>query len=308
MSIFAPKSKILQLSRIFTFLFIALFFGVSLVDANPTTLANLDYKNPILKNLRSEIKENLRISKSARTNDSLIPLKYYKYTVQKDDNFFKIMARTGMDLETLSSANELSSPHDLSPGMVLEIPNMRGTFNPDETKGTEKERTLLSKKYNLNPDKLQFDEDRGKWFLPGISMGKIEKSFFYGSGFSFPLVSARISSNFGNRLDPFTKKETFHGGIDLAAKHGSDVFASMEGEVVFRGIQGGYGNLIILKHKMGYETRYGHLSSFGVVLGQKIKKGEKLGEVGQTGRATGPHLHFEVRRNSKRQRPIFVSH
>lgn len=276
--------------------------------SGPLTLANLDYSNPLLKNLRSEIKENLRISKSGTKNESLIPLKYYQYKVQKEDNFFKIMARTGMDLETLSSVNELSSPHDLSPGMVLEIPNMRGTFHPEETEGDDKTKQSLANKYQTNPSKLQYDADRGKWFLPGISMGKSEKSFFYGFGFQFPLTTAIISSNFGKRLDPFTKKETFHGGLDMAAKQGSDVFSSMEGEVSFVGSQGGYGNLIIIKHSLGYETRYGHLLNFSVKQGQKVKKGQKIGEVGQTGRATGPHLHFEIRRNSKRERPIFRSH
>ncbi|TGM37366.1 M23 family metallopeptidase [Leptospira biflexa] len=282
--------------------------AVSHLIAGPLTLANLEYSNPSLKNLRSEIKENLRISKSGTKKEILIPLKYYEYKVQKEDNFFKIMARTGMDLETLSSVNELSSPHDLSHGMVLEIPNMRGTFHPEETDGNEKTKQILAEKYQVDANKLQYDPERGKWFLPGISMGKSEKSFFYGFGFQFPLTTARISSNFGKRLDPFTKKETFHGGLDMAAKQGSDVYSSMEGEVSFVGNQGGYGNLIIIKHSLGYETRYGHLLNFAVKQGQKVKKGEKIGEVGQTGRATGPHLHFEIRRNSKRQRPIFHSH
>lgn len=284
------------------------FTVVSHLVSAPITLANLEYSNPSLKNLRSEIKENLRISKSGSKKEILIPLKYYEYKVQKEDNFFKIMARTGMDLETLSSVNELSSPHDLSPGMVLEIPNMRGTFHPEETSGDEKTKQTLAEKYKIDSHKLQYDVDRGKWFLPGISMGKSEKSFFYGFGFQFPLTTVRISSNFGKRLDPFTKKETFHGGLDMAAKQGSDVFSSMEGEVSFVGSQGGYGNLIIIKHSMGYETRYGHLLNFFVKQGEKVKKGQKIGEVGQTGRATGPHLHFEIRRNSKRQRPIFHLH
>lgn len=284
------------------------FGAVSHLFAGPLTLANLEYSNPSLKNLRSEIKENLRISKSGTKKEILIPLKYYEYKVQKEDNFFKIMARTGMDLETLSSVNELSSPHDLSSGMVLEIPNMRGTFHPEETNGDEKTKLSFAEKYQIDANKLQYDSERGKWFLPGISMGKSEKSFFYGFGFQLPLTTAIISSNFGKRLDPFTKKETFHGGLDMAAKQGSAVFSSMEGEVSFVGSQGGYGNLVIIKHNLGYETRYGHLLNFSVKLGQKVKKGEKIGEVGQTGRATGPHLHFEIRRNSKRQRPIFHSH
>lgn len=289
-------------------LFLVSISGFLPLISGPLSLVNLEYSNPLLKNLRSEIKENLRISKSGTKREELIPLKYYQYKVRKEDNFFKIMARTGMDLETLSSVNELSSPHDLSPGMVLEIPNMRGTFHPEETSGDEKTKRILVEKYDIDPNKLQYDSEREKWFLPGISMGKSEKSFFYGFGFQFPLTEARISSGFGKRLDPFTKKDTFHGGIDLAAEQGSDVFASMDGEIIFKGKQGGYGNLIIIKHSLGYETRYGHLFDFNINLGQKVKKGQKIGEVGQTGRATGPHLHFEIRRNSKRERPIFRSH
>ncbi len=276
--------------------------------ANPTNLANLDYSNPILKSLRSDVKENLRLSRSKQIEDKLIPLRYFQYRVKKDDSFFKIMARTGMDLETLSSVNELSSPHDLTEGMILEIPNMRGVFHPDLSLNDEKTKQTLAYKYNLDPSKIQYDVAREKWFIPGVVMGKVEKSFFYGFGFSSPLKTVRMSSGFGNRLDPFTKKSTFHGGIDLAADRGTTVYAAQDGLIEFANSSGGYGKLIIIKHTMGYETRYGHLDSFLVKSGERVKKGDKIGEVGLTGRTTGPHLHFEVRRNSKRQKPFFQSH
>ncbi|TGN17059.1 LysM peptidoglycan-binding domain-containing M23 family metallopeptidase [Leptospira idonii] len=299
----------MKFCRLAIVLFCHIFlFHETLFSEPALVLANLDYQNPILKNLRSEVKENLRISKSGQRYDQLIPLKYYRYKVKKEDNFFKIMARTGMDLETLSSVNELSSPHDLAPGMILEIPNMRGTFHPEGTPNSESSKMELSKKYSIPEEKLQYDESRGKWFVPGVMMGKVEKSFFYGSGFFMPLVEARLTSGFGKRNDPFTKKETFHGGVDLAAKQGSDVLASQDGTVEFLGVNGGYGKLIILKHSLGYETRYGHLSAYEVKHGDTVKKGQKIGEVGMTGRATGPHLHFEIRRNSKRQKPFFSSH
>jgi murein DD-endopeptidase MepM/ murein hydrolase activator NlpD len=276
--------------------------------ANPILLANLEYTNPNLKSLRSDVKENLRLSKSRTTDEKMIPLRYFQYRVKKDDTFFKIMARTGMDLETLSSVNELSSPHDLAEGMILEIPNMRGIFHPEANQNSDKMKHELAEKYNVPSSNLQFDESREKWFIPGVVMGKTEKSFFYGSGFSTPLKSAIMSSAFGHRIDPFTKKTTFHGGIDLAAKQGSDVFASQDGIVDLAEKSGGYGKLIILKHTMGYETRYGHLESFFVKNGDHVKKGQKIGEVGMTGRTTGPHLHFEVRRNSRRQKPFFQTH
>ncbi len=290
------------------YLLFAYFIPSDRIFANPSTLANLDYSNPILKSLRSDVKENLRLSRSKQSDDKLIPLRYFQYTVKKDDSFFKIMARTGMDLETLSSVNELSSPHDLVEGMVLEIPNMRGVFHPETSENSLKNKQLLADKYHLPNDKLQYDSAREKWFIPGVVMGKVEKSFFYGFGFTTPLKTVLMSSAYGNRLDPFTKKTTFHGGIDLAAKHGSSVHASQDGIVEFASTSGGYGKLIIIKHAMGYETRYGHLDTFLVKSGERIKKGEKIGEVGMTGRTTGPHLHFEVRRNSKRQKPFFQSH
>lgn len=287
--------------------FIIPLFSIGLY-AGSITLANLDYSNPLLKNLRSDVKENLRISKSKEAEEPLIPLRYVRYRIKKVDTFFKIMARTGMDLETLSSVNELSSPHDLTEGMVLEIPNMRGVFHPEISPNTSNIKNELANKYHLPKEKLQYDDSRGKWFIPGVVMGKSEKSFFYGSGFSSPLKEARLSSGYGKRSDPFTKKLTFHGGIDLAVKQGTDVIAAQDGSVDFASVNGGYGKLIILKHAMGYETRYGHLNSYEVKLGDRVKKGEKIASVGMTGRTTGPHLHFEVRRNSKRQIPIFQSH
>lgn len=297
-----------ELRRYSKFVFPLAFLSAINLFATPITLANLDYSNPRLKDLRNQVKENLRLSRSSVSDDKLIPLKYFQYKVKKDDSFFKIMARTGMDLETLSSANELSSPHDLAEGMILEIPNMRGVFHPESTPNTNQAKEEISKKYNISRDKLQFDESRGKWFIPGVMMGKREKSFFYGFGFLSPLEGALLTSGYGKRNDPFTKKQTFHGGVDLAAEQGSDVLASQDGIVDFRGENGGYGNLIILKHEMGYETRYGHLSRYQVKHGDKVRKGQKIGEVGKTGRATGPHLHFEVRRNSKRQKPVFQTH
>lgn len=135
------------------------------------------------------------------------------------------------------------------------------------------------------------------------------KIFFYGVAFYRPLGSEGIiSSRFGKRKDPFTRKETFHGGLDMAAEEGTPVYASADGEVYFSDKKGGYGNLIILGHKLGYETLYGHLSSISVRPGEKVHKGQKIGEVGQTGRATGNHLHFEVRRFNQRQKPIFRDH
>ncbi len=278
------------------------------VLGSPSILTNLEYTNPMLQELRKEVKENLKASKSAFASNTIKPLKYYKYQVKEDDGFFEIMSRTGMDLDTLSSVNELSSPHDIYVGQVLEVPNMRGIFYSDRADSSSNSRKKISEEFRIPPEILQFDSSRGKWFLPGIRLSRKEKSFVDGTGFLRPLKAGFMSSGFGKRLDPFSKKETFHGGIDIAASLGTSVYASQEGIVDFQGYSGNYGNLIILKHGLGYETRYGHLSKFQVKAGDLVKKGEIIGAVGSTGKSTGPHLHFEVIRNSKRQKPIFRNH
>ncbi|TGK11238.1 LysM peptidoglycan-binding domain-containing M23 family metallopeptidase [Leptospira stimsonii] len=272
-------------------------------------LRNLDYNNQSIKRLREDVKNNLRISVSNLERSELTSLEFYRYVVKKEDNFFKIMARTGMDIDTLSSVNSLSSPYDIYPGMELMIPNMRGIYDSDEKDNSPSVQKKLSKKYNLAEKFVSYDETRGMWFIPGKGLPKEERSFFYGMAFFRPLGDEGIiSSRFGKRRDPFTRKETFHGGLDIAAEEGTAVFASADGEVSFSDKKGGYGNLVVLNHRLGYETLYGHLSSISVKPGEKVRKGQKIGEVGQTGRATGNHLHFEVRRFNQRQRPVFRDH
>ena len=108
-------------------------------------------------------------------------------------------------------------------------------------------------------------------------------------------VQGRISSHFGKRPCPFSGKPQFHQGVDIAADKGEPVFASAGGTVVSCDWHGGYGKSITLDHGSGYVTRYAHLKKIYVRAGQPIKKGEKIGTVGSTGKSTGPHLHYEVR-------------
>jgi len=108
-------------------------------------------------------------------------------------------------------------------------------------------------------------------------------------------VEGELTSGFGWRNDPFTGRRAWHGGIDIAAPEGTPVRAAREGTVVFSGRKGGYGNLVVVEHAGGVRTFYGHNRSNAVAEGQAVKAGQLLAEVGQTGRATGPHLHFEVR-------------
>ena len=113
-----------------------------------------------------------------------------------------------------------------------------------------------------------------------------------------------LSSSTGNRADPFTGEKDYHPGLDISADKGDPVYSTANGKVVNASAAGNYGNLVIVDHGYGLETRYGHLSAFKVKVGQEVKRGDLLGLVGATGRATGAHLHYEVRANGRILNPL----
>jgi len=119
---------------------------------------------------------------------------------------------------------------------------------------------------------------------------------------SFP-VRGSISRGFGLKEDPFTGIVRHHTGVDIAAPYGTPVKAPAAGWVVFAGRESGFGKLVILRHKKGFETYYGHLSLISVKPGQQVVAGRLLGRVGSTGYSTGPHLHYEVRQWSRALNP-----
>jgi murein DD-endopeptidase MepM/ murein hydrolase activator NlpD len=149
------------------------------------------------------------------------------------------------------------------------------------------------------------------WF---VAPGRTEGDYFSFDGerlaaqpFAMPLNYVRVSSAFGYRIHPVTGEHLFHTGVDLTAHVGTPVVAASAGTVQFIGSDGGgYGKHVVLRHARGYTTYYAHLSSFasGLRVGSQVSEGQQLGAVGQTGVATGPHLHFEVRLNNQPTDPL----
>src|SRR5262245_14557845 len=113
-----------------------------------------------------------------------------------------------------------------------------------------------------------------------------------------------LSSIVGSRRDPITGGADYHQGLDISADQGSPVYATADGTVLQAGREGAYGNLVTIDHGYGLETRYGHLSKYEVRPGAKVQRGDVIGRVGATGRATGPHLHYEVRVNGRLLNPL----
>lgn len=107
----------------------------------------------------------------------------------------------------------------------------------------------------------------------------------------------RLASSFGYRLHPIDKIRKLHAGVDFASEYANKVYATAKGEVIFSGVKSGYGKLVIIKHKYGFETYYAHLTYLYSKVGELVKSGSVVGFVGSTGQSTGNHLHYEIRKN-----------
>jgi murein DD-endopeptidase MepM/ murein hydrolase activator NlpD len=267
------------------------------------TLKTLDIQDARIKSIRKDIRNAIVIIKKNGDAGDLPDLQFYKYKVNGSDSFWKILSKASLNIDTLSTVNSLSSPAELKPGREIYISNLRGVVH--KTTGNE---TLddISKKYGIAKEyicKVNKISDSGiekeYIFIPSGEISNIERSLFLGVGFASPLKIAKRTSNFGRRIDPFNKRLEFHTGLDLACQVGTNVYASRKGKVIFTGNNGGYGLLVIIKHEHGYSSYYGHLKKVLVKEGDIMDRGSLIAISGESGRSTGPHLHFEVRKETK---------
>ncbi len=149
-------------------------------------------------------------------------------------------------------------------------------------------------------NKLSDDE---KYSLYDEYLSRLERAVAF-TPMGYPRVSS-LTSYFGYRSDPFDGGHAeFHPGIDFRGQYGDAARCTANGKVVSAGWMGGYGNCVRIAHANGYETLYGHLSHIEVREGQQVTAGQVIGKVGSTGRSTGTHLHYEVRKNGKAINPI----
>ena len=117
-------------------------------------------------------------------------------------------------------------------------------------------------------------------------------------------VIGHLTGTFGERMDPFSGEGAFHTGVDISCQYGDSVRVSADGIVIEADERAGYGRLVVVDHGFGVTTYYGHLSSFNVIAGQQLRRGDTIGNVGVSGRSTGPHVHYEVRINGAPVNPM----
>jgi len=117
-------------------------------------------------------------------------------------------------------------------------------------------------------------------------------------------VIGHLTGTFGERMDPFSGEGAFHTGVDISSQYGDSVRVSADGVVIEADERAGYGRLVVVDHGFGVTTWYGHLSSFNVLVGEQLRRGDVIGNVGVSGRSTGPHVHYEVRINGAPVNPM----
>jgi LysM repeat protein len=277
-------------------------------ESDVIKLENLDHQNNnLLKSLRDDVKKTLFTIKSRRSDNNLPELKFYSYKVKQGENFWVVLSRCSMDMDTLMTVNGLTSPFQVVPGTVLYIPNMRGVIMPGE-KRKEIFQILAYEKIDIRYVRTinkSSDLEKKFIFIPCGKISGVERSMFLGTAFLSPVREGRTTSGFGTRRNPFnSRRMEFHKGIDIGVPVGTKIHASRSGRVVFSGYEEGYGKLVILEHEFGYRTYYGHLSKGLAKVGDLVGPGQVIALSGNTGRSTGPHLHFEIRKNGQSMNPF----
>jgi len=238
-----------------------------------------------------------------------------KHSVKEGESLWSIAKKYDIEVETLIYFNNLKTPK-ISVGQTLNVPNMDGILETVKKGDTIK---TIAKRFNVKAEKI-VEVNRlvssaaqlkinSKIFVPGDKPKQLvklaaraivaERKRKIGVSFIWPTAVKSISSPFGWRIHPIFNRRIFHQGIDIVGTVGTKIYSAEEGRVYFRGFINGYGLVLIIKHKNNYSTVYTHLSKYEVKLNEWVEQGELIAQMGNTGRVTGPHLHFEIRHFDK---------
>ncbi|MCL1959234.1 MAG: M23 family metallopeptidase [Spirochaetes bacterium] len=243
-------------------------------------------------------------------HNDLIIFEWQQYKVKRGDSVSSIAKKFNVSMGAIIASNEIRNARTLQEGAILKIPNIDGI--PYQIKKGDS-LTKISSSFNvpleviLDVNDIKSDNIKtGETiFIPGARMNDIDLKLSLGELFIYPLQNKFITSHYGMRKDPINGALNFHTGIDLRANTGTTVIAAMDGVVSVVAENWLYGKHIIITHDNGYKTLYGHLNSYSVKQGDKVAGGKKIGESGNTGYSTGPHLHFSIYdRNNKLVNPL----
>ena len=201
----------------------------------------------------------------------------------------KVAKEKDVQVASLGSiANEVSTLYGLKPEPMLEAA-------PKDGVGAERFTNSLDQFYALRTSAMSGVATNAIDF--GTKNATLNDWIKLASAPSLWPIEGRIMSTFGERNDPFNGEGAFHRGVDISGGYGQAILAPADGVVEEAEMRNGYGRTVVLNHGHGYSTLFGHMSGFAVTVGQHVQRGDVIGYVGQSGRSTGPHVHYEVHIN-----------
>jgi murein DD-endopeptidase MepM/ murein hydrolase activator NlpD len=260
---------------------------------------------------QAEVEQCYRLSKTIGGAE-FPPLGIFTYRKQKAEDLFALNARLGLPYDTLATLNGAADAKTFNALARILVPTQSGLFVHVPPRTHLENMVISSRQAQGMAGRPLVVARAGRQetmsFFPGEMFTPVERAYFLGILFQFPVafsvVQGLITSRYGMRRDPFSGQQEFHNGLDIAAAEGTPVKAAREGVVSETGLNDVLGSYVVLSHPNGWETVYGHLSSIRATLRGEVQAGEQIGQVGRSGRATGPHLHFEVRRKGSATDPF----
>ncbi|MCL1818647.1 MAG: peptidoglycan DD-metalloendopeptidase family protein [Spirochaetaceae bacterium] len=230
------------------------------------------------------------------------------HRVASGETISGIAAAAGLNLDTLVSVNRIQDVRKVPVGTQLKLPNQNGLLH---TVKRGDSLSSIARAYAVTANAIADVNNlssatihpQQELFIPGAKMKQLELKKILGELFVYP-TSGRLSSAFGMRPDPFTGVQRFHNGIDIAGRIGTPVVAAMAGKAAKIGVHPTYGKYIIVVHAGGYQTWYAHLNKVRIEQGKTVDQGQLIGDMGNTGYSSGPHLHFSIFKNESPVDPL----
>jgi murein DD-endopeptidase MepM/ murein hydrolase activator NlpD len=269
----------------------------------------LSHDDALFVQQQAELDEFRRVMEAKTGEPGILPnLDIFAYVPRQADDLFSLNARLGLRYDTLASLNGAASKDAFNASGRILIPSQDGLFVNDPPR-SDLEAMVLTTRLAAGKRPVALQVSRGgRWetvsFFPDESFSRIERAYFLRILYRNPIDKGRITSLYGWRNDPFTGSREFHAGLDIGAADGTAVHAARDGTVEEISENEPLGRYVVVTHPGGYQTIYGHLSAISVIIGERVSTGSILGAVGHTGRATGPHLHFEVRTKAGTRDPL----
>ncbi len=291
---------------------ITLLFSLSPIDivhADYPIIRALNRNDAVYNQLVQDI--GLYYERSA-AGDKIPMLQFFRYRTKQEMTLFALASKVNLPYETIATLNGMEHSGTIPPKTTLLLCNLPGLFVPETT--TNGLESILHRQKRMqsflpvsitdekNVTPVQFR------FYPGEHFNSREMSYFLRITFHLPVENGEVSSFFGTRTSPFSGVPLFHSGIDIVARKGTNVTSSKAGYVSELGFDQLFGFYVVIDHGNNYQTFYGHLEKIFVELNQPLNSGMIIGTLGNSGLSTGPHLHFEIRKNGRPVDPVPLLH